>query len=201
MSTDAEFNQWRSAWNAAAEANQPAAVNIGAIYRRQERRLRIEYALNLVAAIVLVSFAAWFLHANYRAEVLAWAVAVWLTTLAATAFHVWNWRALWKRETRSVVEYAQSFERRSVAILRAVRFGYILLMFQLAIAVPWLTWDLVRGRFPFWRYALGIGLLGFFSAGFIAWFRRVQRRTALELTDAREFRRGLCADEESGTGT
>jgi hypothetical protein len=39
--------------------------------------------------------------------------------------------------------YADIHEKRSLATLRAMRFGYWFLVLQLSIAVPWLTWDFV----------------------------------------------------------
>jgi hypothetical protein len=195
MNPESEFDQWRRAWTE-RQVDSPAASGLAATHRRQERRLRIRYVLNLLAAAILILFAALVLRGNFRAETIAWASVVWLTTLGSTAFYVWNWRSLWRTAGKSVRDHADVCEARCLDTLRAVRFGYGFLAVQFAIAAPWLTWDFWRGEITAGRYGLRIGLLVALSAVFILWFRASRRDTVEELTRIREFRREL-GDEDA----
>jgi hypothetical protein len=196
MNLDPEFDQWQAAWTSTAGEERAPAFDARGAHRRQERHLRLQYAANLAVAAALMLFAACFLHANYSAEVLVWTAVVWLTTLVAAGFHVWNWRSLWRGAGQSVLEYAESYEQRCHASLRAVRFGYALLALQVAIALPWLTWDFANAQIPAGRYAAGVGVLAALSAAFVAWFRAVRRRANRGLAEAMEFRRGLTGGAE-----
>jgi hypothetical protein len=195
MNSESELDRWRSAWTTGAHVEVAAPFDLSAAHRRQERRLRIHYILNVVVAIVLIVFAALVLRRNPRAEVLAWAVVVWLTTLGSTAFYVWNWRALWRTTAKSVLDYADMCETRCTATLRAVHFGYAFLALQFAIAAPWLTWDFAHRQILAVRYAFCLALLGTLTVAFIIWFRRSRQRALLELTQIKEFRRALCDDD------
>jgi len=199
MNSESELDRWRSAWTSGVRAEVPAPFDLTAAHRRQERRLRIHYILNMVVAVALIVFAALVLRCNPRAEVLVWAVVVWLTTLGSTAFYIWNWRALWRTAAKSVRDYADVCETRCIATLRAVRFGYAFLALQFAIAAPWLTWDFARGQIFAARYAFCLVLLGTLTVGFIVWFRRSLQRALLELTQIKEFLRALCDDDENAS--
>jgi len=201
MNSESELDRWRSAWTSGARVEVPAPFDLSAAHRRQERRLRLHYFLNMVVAVALIVFAAFVLRGNPRAEVLVWAVVVWLTTLGSTGFYVWNWRALWRTAAKSVLEYADVCEKRCIATLRAVRFGYAFLALQFAIAAPWLTWDFARRQIPAARYVSCLVLLGTLTAAFIFWFRRSRQRAQLELTQIEEFRRGLSDDSENASGS
>jgi hypothetical protein len=144
--------------------------------------------------VLLTSYAALVLRRDFRAEVLAWAVVVWLTTAAVTAFSVWNWHGLWSASGHSILEYANIYEKRGLATLRALRFGYFFLGLQLAIAAPWLTWDFVSHEMSAVRYAVGMGLLGLLTIAFVIWSAVSRRRALSELGGVEEFRRSISKD-------
>lgn len=198
MNTESELQLWRSAWRAPAAEIAPA-FDFRAEHRRQEWRLRARYMFGIFFAALLTCYAAFVLRRDFRAEVLAWAIVVWLTTAVATAFSVWNWRGLWSASSHSVLEYANIYQKRSLATLRAMRFGYYFLGLQLAIAVPWLTWDFVRHEMSAGRYALGMGLLGLLTIAFVAWFAVSRRRALSELGRVEEFR--LYISDDNGPKT
>ena len=198
MNTEPELELWRDAWRAPAAEIAPP-FDFRAELRRQEWRLRAHYIFGICFAVLLTCYAAFVLHRDFRAEVLAWAVVVWLTTAAVTAFSVWNWRGLWTASSHSVLDYANIYEKRSVAMLRAMRFGYCFLGLQLAIAVPWLTWDFMRHEMSAARYALSIGLLGLLTIAFVAWSAVSRRRALSELGRVEEFR--LCISDNNGSKT
>ncbi len=178
MSNEPELEQWRTVWTSAA----PGEMS-------QVRRYRRGYIANLLFAALLIVFAALVLLANSRPEVFAWAVVVWLTTIGATAFYIWNWRELWRSAGQSVQDYASACEHRCRAALRAVRFGYLFLALQVTIAVPWLTYDFVQGEISPARYAIKIVCVAVLIAAFIAWFGRSRRRALDELARISEFLR------------
>jgi len=187
MAADSELDLWRSAWTAAVAVESPAPFDVRAAGLRQERRLRIRYLLNLAVAAALAALPLWVLRDNWRVEAVVWAAVVWITTLIATAFEIWNWRTLWRTAAHSVTEYAGVYEARCHATLRAVRFGYAFLALQLAISLPWLTLDLVRGEMTAARYIAAVIVLGTFTAIFILWFRVSRRRALAELAQVKDF--------------
>jgi hypothetical protein len=199
VNTESELEVWRTAWKKPAPAEAQSVHSFRAQHHRQQRRLRLRYSFSLAFAVILVAYAAIVLHNDFRAEVFAWALVVWITTLGATGFSVWNSSGLWKESASSVCEYADVYEKRSLATLRAMRFGFWFLALQLSIAVPWLTWDFVRHQSSLQRYATGLGLLALISISFAAWFRRSRRSALRELELVGGFRRGLC-DERNDPG-
>jgi hypothetical protein len=187
VNTESELELWRSAWRGPTAETVPA-FDFRAEHRRQEWRLRAHYVFGISFAVFLTCYAALVLHRDFRPEVLAWAIVVWLTTAAATAFSVWNWRGLWSASGNSISEFASIYEKRSRAMLRAMRAGYGFLVLQLAIAVPWLTWDFVHHEMSAADYALGMALLGLLTIWFIVWSAVVRRRAFSELGRVEEFR-------------
>jgi hypothetical protein len=192
MNPEPELDAWRKAWRTPAQIGCPTAgFDVRRAHSRQERRLRRDYLLSLTTAIGLVALVVWVLRTSFSAEAVVWAAVVVLTTAGATAFQVWNWRTLWKTAARSVSDYANLYEHRCLAELRAVRFGYGLLALQTSITAPWLTWDFARGEIPAVRFAIGMGLLALLIAGFIIYFRMSRRRAVRELAQVTEFRQEM----------
>jgi hypothetical protein len=185
-----EIEAWRIAWHVPTPAPTPA-FEFRAEHRRQQRWLRVRYVAGLLFALLLIVYAASVLRSDFRGEVLAWAVVVWVTTLGVTAFSVWNWRGLLNANGHSVQEYANSYEKRSLATLRAMRFGYWFLGLQLSITVPWLTWDFARHQLSELRYAGSMVFLALFTAVFLTLFKLSRRRALLELERVEEFRRSF----------
>lgn len=190
MNTPSELEVWRAVWKTPSAEKSVKPFDLHSSYRRQERRLRIRYVSNAIFAVVLICLAALVLRSNPRLEVLIWALVVWITTLGATAFNVWNWRILWRAADQSVLDYAGAFRKQCLASLRTVRFGYSFLALQLAITVPWLTLDLRHGL-PLGRYAFSMGFLALFSVAFVLSFRKTRSRALLDLKQIEEFRREL----------
>jgi hypothetical protein len=191
MNPEPELEAWRQAWRTPVQTNRPAAFDVRRAHRRQERRLRLHYLLNMVTAIAFVALVVWVLRTNFSYEAIVWSIVVVLTTAGATAFQIWNWRKLWKTAAYSVTDYANVYEHRCRSTLRMVRFGYGLLALQSAISVPWFTWDFVRHEIPAVRFALAMGLLAALAAGFIVWFRKSRRDALRELAQVAEFRREM----------
>jgi hypothetical protein len=144
--------------------------------------------LNLCAAAGFFALPVFVLRNNFETETIVWSVVVWLTTLGATVFSVWNWRTLWRDAGESVADFAAIYGKRSLATIRAVRFGYAFLAVQLAIATPWLTYDFVRGVLPLPRYGFALATLAALTAGYLVWFRHSSRSAMRELANIEAFR-------------
>ena len=187
MNTNSDLEVWRVAWKAPA-AEEPARLfNIRREGLRQEHKLRIMHIMELGLAVILIVFAGLFLQHNFSAEMLIWAIVVWTTTLAATAFSVWNWRLLWRTTSQSIAEYITIYQRRSLAMLRAAHFGLWLLLIEILIVVPWFTWDLNRGTMSIPRFWLGMGLLLLIATGLLVMLLRFRKNALLELAQVRQF--------------
>jgi hypothetical protein len=148
---------------------------------RQQRRLRISHAGELLAALLFLVFSAVIAGRNSGLETKLWAAAVWATTADVTAFSLWNWNILWKANAKSVTEFAVDYEKRCMASLRAVRFGMRFIVVQIAIVVPWLTWDLVLHRLVVVRFAEMIALVACLALGFWYLFSHYRRISLREL--------------------
>jgi hypothetical protein len=185
MKSDTELNDWRAEWLAqtAASEKSPADLRVGAV--KQQRRLRIGHVGELLTALVFLLFSAAVAWRTSALETWLWAATVWATTLAATAFSVWNWNILWKANVKSVTEFALDYQQRCVASLRAARFGMRFLAVQNAIAVPWLTRDYLRHRLTGVRFAELIALLACLALGFWLIFTRYRRTALRELEQLR----------------
>ncbi len=190
MNPEPELEAWRTAWRTPVEADT-RQFDIRGEQSRQERRLRMQYLMGLATAVTLIGVALYVLHTNFRVETAIWAAVVIVTTVGATGFQVWNWRTLWRTAARSVQDYADLYEQRCLAMLRMVRFGYVLLVVQSSIAAPWLTWDFARHELPAANYAIGMGILAVLALVFVAQFRKTRRRALSELRLVQDFRRGL----------
>jgi hypothetical protein len=191
MNQEPELELWRSAWTSASASPPSRPFDLRTAHSRQQRRLRIGYALNLLAAVALVLFAAFILRRHFSFEALVWAIVIWITTLGATAFSVWNWRVLWHSSSQPVLDYAAAYHRQCAAIVRASRFGYAFLIVQISIAAPWLTWDFVRGDISPERYLMALLTLAILALGFLAWFALSRRRALRQLSRIAEFQNDL----------
>jgi hypothetical protein len=175
---DLELNDWRAEWKAQTVATEKSAVDLRAAAVRQQSRLRAAHVAELFAALIFLWFSAALAWRNPDLETWLWTGTVWASTLAATAFSVWNWNILWKANVKSVAEFALDYQKRCLASLRAVRFGMRFLVVQNAITVPWLTWDYLRHRITDVRFAAAMALVAALSLGFWLFFTRF-RLTAL----------------------
>jgi hypothetical protein len=183
MIEDREIDSWRSEWVAGTEdVKAPAGLRLNAT--RQQRNLRAAHVAELLTACVFVALGAAVVWRHPAPESFLWAAIVWASTAVAVAFSVWNWSLLWKSDLKSVLEFAQDYEKRACARLRAATFGQGLLVAQLAISVPWLTLDYFRHRITGGVLAGSLLVLGCLTLGFallFAWQRRVAKRELRDL--------------------
>lgn len=196
--SDLEMNHWRDEWLAQPSVPAKPLSEIRAAAVRQQRRLRWSQIGALLTAAVLVAFGGYIAAEDASLESWLWAGTVWVTTLAATAFSLWNWQGLWKTGVQSVADFQRDYETRCLASLRAARFGMAFLVLQTAIAFPWLTWDYLSHRLAGSRFAAATLLLACLVAGFTMYFRRYRRRAQQELNELRASRPGTLTSSSTG---
>jgi hypothetical protein len=181
MSADLEFNNWRAEWQAQTEIAAFSSAEIRRAALKQQRRLRAFLALELLSGTLFLVGSAVLAWRVRGAESFLWAAVIWLTTLAASAFSVWNWSTLWQHDVKSVAEFSQVYEKRCLAKIRAARFGKWFLVVQTMISGPWLTWDYHRGDFSTARFGGTMLLMILLSIGFWVLFSRSRRSALREL--------------------
>jgi hypothetical protein len=179
MNSDQEMKQWREAWQVESAASTLASAEIRNKAIRQEKSLRFKFSLEMALAVTLLVGSAIYASVRHDAEMFLWMVIVWLLTISASAFSIWNWQALWRASAQSVAGYMALYRARAQATLRAVKFGWAFLIFQLFIVVPWLTYDRLQHRMPHVRYGFAMLLLALLTFVYVRMFLR-QRRKALQ---------------------
>lgn len=188
MSADLELNDWRAQWQAQVEPRRANAAEIRRNAVRQQRWLRTAQVLELFAGVVFLAASVAVARRGPGMESFLWAAVVWLTTLIVCAFSVWNWRILWKADLKSVAEFAQEYEKRCLAKVRAARFGKGFVVVQAMISVPWLTWDYHRTHLSTATFSQSMLLLIALTGGFWMMFSRYRRAALRELHGIRDVR-------------
>lgn len=183
MNQDAEIESWRAQWTSQADAGDRTPGELRRKAVQQQRSLRARHLFELVMAIILLIFSAGFAARNPSVEVYLWAAVVWAGTIVAAAFSLWNWRSLWTADLKSVAEFTEHYRKRCLAGIRAVRFGKLFLVVQVAISAPWLTGDYLRHRMSGVSFGLAMLVLAALTLGFVLWFAHFQRRASLELKE------------------
>lgn len=181
MNADFEFNDWRAEWQSQAEPVPPNTASVRRNALKQQWRLRAAHVLELFSGVFFLVFSAAFAWRMHNLESVLWAAIVWLTTLIASAFSVWNWSALWKHDVRSIAEFSEVYEKRCRAKIRASRFGRGFVIVQALITGPWLSWDYYRGEFSTFRFGVAMLIWALLSIGFWVGFSRYRRSTLREL--------------------
>jgi hypothetical protein len=193
-----EIDAWRKAWKTPQAQADTIVKNPDAVrheLEKQQRNLRLLHVFELAFALAITVGAAIILERNFTRERAVWAVLVWVLTLLAAGFSLWNWRVLWSVDNQSTAELVIAHRKRCVARLRAARFGSVLLAIQLAISAPWFTWRFWQGEMPGLRYGIVMAVLASLAGVFTVMIVRSQRRARMEILRLEEFER--CVLDES----
>jgi len=181
MNFDPEMEIWQKGWK---EGAAPVPTDAGTLHQlavKQESRLRAKHVGELVAAVVFLVGSFSFAMYDRSTEMVIWAIYVWIATILATTYSVWNWQSLWKSSTNSVSDYVSLYRARSNATLRACKFGLGFLVVQICISTFWFTFDLVQQRMTIARYVFGIAILILFSCFFLWMFLSSIKKAKAEL--------------------
>lgn len=183
---DEELARWRSTW--VAEAERPARLpDIRRIAERERRRLALQLGGQLVCCVGLLTFSAWWAWRWRSAEWFLWAAVIWVVTGFAARFAIRNSAGTWQATDQSTAGFIELRRRRAEAGLRGVRFGRRLLAVNLAIVVPWLSWDFARRSIPLRNYMIGLALTAGLTTGYLVAFWWIRRRKVRELKGLDEF--------------
>lgn len=193
MSADLEFSNWRAEWQAQTEVAAHSSAEVRRDALKQQRRLRTSHVLELLSGVLFLVASALFAWRVRGLEAFLWAAVVWLTTVAVSAFSVWNWSPLWQHDLKSTAEFSQVYEKRCLAKIRAARFGKWFVIMQVTISLPWLTWDYGRGDFSTARFGGAMVLLILLSIGFWVLFSRSRCSALHQLDKLRSINLGTAA--------
>jgi hypothetical protein len=185
MNLDQELADWRQDWLAHEEP--PGHFEIRRIVERERSRMAARLAGQLLFALALLGFSAWWVWQRWSAEWIVWAAVIWISTFVKSAFAIWNSAGNWTSLDQSTAGFVDLARRRCLAVLREIRFGRWLVAVSLAIVVPWLTWDFAI-RYPSVNaLLLGDGIACALSAVYLIWFGVWRRRKLKELEELNLF--------------
>jgi hypothetical protein len=188
MNADLELRAWQTDWLAAnASDSAMLRIDLRRLVDRKRRRMALALSANLLVGVALLAFSAWFASTRPTLEWILWAAVIWVTTFFAAGFAIWNMAGTWNGWSQSNAGFLDLSRRRCFRELRAVHFGRWFLAFQLAILMPWFSWDFAVHRLPMGRYFFGIGLTVLIAAVYLEWFAFRDRRIRRDLARLDEF--------------
>ena len=197
---DQELKDWQATWQSSAETTRRTPpFDIRRHAARAGRRLTVRYASGCLFALAFLVFSAVYAQRHPTLHWILWAATVWIATLVALGFMIWNGRGLWTAAGQSNAAYVELSRKRCLAELRAVRFGYALLSAELAVVTPWLLWSFFSKRgspgFEPASHLTGFAALLALTVGYLVWFALYRRRKLRELALLAEFQRSVTEDD------
>ena len=196
MTDDLELTAWRETWQWSAQNPEPSPVcDIRREVQRKELRLRMKHLFEIAWALFLLAFSFILARRHPSTEMLVWALTIWILTLFASGYSIWNWRMLWIAEKKPAFEYTQVYEKYCIAGLREIRFGYCFLAACLAINVPWISWRFFLSspgdHSHLIVYLLSMGIVAGLTLGYLLWFQIARKNRLRELEQLRLYRKSL----------
>ena len=142
MKLDAELDLWRTEWQAASEA--PVLSDLRKRVERQSRYIRIMLAGDILVTVVIGGGSILYAVRAPHAASLWLAVATWLFIAAAWIFGLSNRKNGWSPAASTTSAFLEISLRRARASLRAVIFGAILYVVEMAFCLSWVFHELSR---------------------------------------------------------
>jgi hypothetical protein len=133
MNNEADFDQWRADWRAAAPETM---ATVGAV-QRAHRRYRALAVAEYLAAALLLAGAVGYAALGGDTRMWAWAATVWAITIPTLIGVVRMRRGLWQATDASVRGFLQLEIRRHRYRLRSTRFGLRVLVVTVAANAVW----------------------------------------------------------------
>jgi hypothetical protein len=184
---DRELEDWREAWR---QGQGPSAADAAALRERFQRETRWLVAEE-AAGVVLILLVSWALALAFaRAEgllELALVAGLAAAVLVFAAFGFLTWRGLWRSEAANLQAHLELSVRRQRRRLACVRAGWILLVWEIALFVPWVHLRLAgpagelapwSEAWPYYGLLAGVGLS---EVLWLRWLARGARRRLAEL--------------------
>ncbi|HMC57896.1 MAG TPA: hypothetical protein VKJ01_01770 [Candidatus Solibacter sp.] len=135
---DALQAAWREARPAGAQGEDPPGLR--KLVDRQTWLIRLHTAMELLISAAFLGASLWLAIAMPGPEFVVLAIAVWIITLTATIYSLWNRAGTWQPAAHDTHEFLQLSLRRCRAGLRAVTFGLYLLLAQVLLLASWHGW-------------------------------------------------------------
>jgi hypothetical protein len=188
MNMDLELAEWRTDW-LANEAPDAAMLrpDLRRLVDRKRRRMRLILAGQLLYAVAMLVFSAWFASRRPTLEWILWAAVLWVATFIAAGFTIWNNAGTWQALQQSNAAFLDLSRRRCLRELRAIHLGRWSLAAQLAIVAPWLSIDFAIHRLPLVPYLFGMAVAILAAAVFLISFAARECRTVRELQHLDQF--------------
>lgn len=132
-----ELNALQAAWQQESPAVPP---DLRKLVDRQTWLIRLHTAVELLISAVFLGGSLWLAIVMQGPEFVVLAIAVWIVTLTAMIYSLWNRAGTWQPAAHDTHEFLQLSLRRCRAGLRAVAFGLYLLLAQVLLLALWHTW-------------------------------------------------------------
>jgi len=182
VNMDLELAAWRTDWAAHSPADAAMLrLDLRRLVERERRNMALGLCGQLLVGAVLLVFSAWFVSTRPTLEWILWAAVIWVGTLFAAGFAVWNKAGTWKALSQSNAAFLDLSRRRYLRELRAIRLGRWFLAVQLAIVTAWLSWDYAIRRLPMGPYFFGGAVTILLAVAYLEWFALRERRCLLDL--------------------
>jgi hypothetical protein len=142
--TDRELQDWMEAWRGDPESLAPPEAIVRFV-RRRDRVIAVWAAGEAVVGVVFLAFVLWRAVADPDpAGKLAMALLA-LVIIGAMAFAWWNWRGVLRAASGTTASYVALAIERSRSFRRGVRAGWIILIAEVTVFIPWIAHILYDG--------------------------------------------------------
>jgi hypothetical protein len=135
MKLDAELDLWREQWQSSPAA--PLLPDLRKRVARQSLCMRIMLAADILVTLVIGGGAIVFAIQDPRPATALLAAATWLFIAAAWIFGLSNRKNAWSPSASTTSAFLDLSIRRTRANLRAVTFGAILYVVEMAFSLSW----------------------------------------------------------------
>jgi heme A synthase len=170
MKLDAELDLWREQWQSSSDA--PLLPDLRKRVARQSLFMRIMVIADILVTLVIGGGTLVFALRDPRPATAILAAATWLFIAAAWIFALSNAKNAWSPSASTTSAFLDISIRRSRANLRALTFGAILYVVEMAFCLSW-----VHRESGYWSRSLTIAitLITLILAALLIVFRKKKR--------------------------
>jgi hypothetical protein len=140
MKMDSELELWRTDWQSSSEA--PVLSDLSKRVARQSLYMRMMLLGDILVTLVIGGGTVVLAMRNPRIETAVLAAATWLFIGAAWIFGLSNRKNAWSPSATTTAAFLDLSIRRCRGNLRAVTFGAILYVVEMAFCLSWIYHDL-----------------------------------------------------------
>lgn len=140
MKSDAELDLWRTEWQASTET--PALAVLRERVARQSRYLRLMLAADILVTVTIGGGTIVLAALDPRPAKVLLAAATWLFIAVAWIFGLANRKDAWSPSAATTAAYLDLSLRRCRSSLRAIKFGAIFYVCEMAFCLAWVFHEL-----------------------------------------------------------